>query len=475
MTGDGRPRDPMLPGWDAAAGDDDGASASAEPWARWLRPAPAARVRSVAEVARAIRNAVRADDDLRDLWIEGELSRVTISTAGHAYFTLKDARAALACVWFRDERLRSPFQPESGLAVVARGRIDVFEQQGAVQFYVESMQPAGQGNLALRFEQLKVKLAAEGLFDSARKRPLPARPGVVAVVSSPTGAVWRDVRTVISRRWPLARLLLVPCQVQGEGAAASIVVALARLEAYSAALAADGRADEAPAVTILARGGGSPEDLAAFNEERVVRAVAAHTLPIVVGVGHEVDVTLVDFAADVRAATPSAAAELVVPDRVEVLSGIRATGRRGASQARRRIGDARRALDAEGRVLARFEPAAQLAANRERVGLLLDRATAAVSRRLEARAAALTGTRARPAAEVARRLAAARSGLASASASLSVLGPQATLERGYALVRRSSDGALVRDPSAAPAGTGLVIALAAGEIAALSGGTTGEA
>ena len=151
------------------------------------------RVRTVSEVSRAIRERVRSDEGLRDLWVEGEVGRVTVSTAGHAYFTLKDARAQLQCVWFRDERVRSPFQPQTGLQVVAHGRMDLFEPQGALQLYVETLQPSGFGNLAVRFEQTKARLAAEGLFDAARKRPLPARPRTIAVVTSPTGAVWRDI------------------------------------------------------------------------------------------------------------------------------------------------------------------------------------------------------------------------------------------------------------------------------------------
>ena len=453
----------MLPGWDAGAGDEVGESGPAVP----------GRVRSVTDVTLAIRHAVRGDDALRDLLVEGEVSRYVVSSAGHAYFTLKDARAQLQCVWFRDARVRSAFQPESGLQVLARGRIDVFEQQGAVQLYVETMQPAGQGNLALRLEELKARLAAEGLFDAARKRPLPVRPAVIAIVTSPTGAVWRDVRNVLARRWPLTSLIVVPCLVQGGGAAASIVGALERLEAYAAVETAAGRGAWAPVVTILARGGGSAEDLAAFNDERVVRAVATHTLPLVTGVGHETDVTLVDFAAAVRAPTPSAAAELVVPDRGEVLMAVRATGRRGSAAVSRRTGDARRALDAEVRVLGRLEPRAQLAASRERVGLLLDRATAAVGERLAADRRTLVSLDERPRRAVLARLGASRSALATASGALAVVGPEATLRRGYAIVRRAGDGGLVRDAASAPAGTELVLSLERGALAATSDGPVG--
>jgi exodeoxyribonuclease VII large subunit len=356
------------------------------------------------------------------------------------------------------------------LQVLVRGRIDVFEQQGAVQLYVETMQPAGLGNLAQRVEELKARLTAEGLFDSARKRPLPVRPGTIAVVTSPTGAVWRDVRNVLARRWPLATLVVVPCLVQGDGAVASITSALGRLAAYVADEVAVGRGATAPSVTILARGGGSPEDLAPFNDERVVRAVASHPLPLVTGVGHEVDVTLVDFAADVRAPTPSAAAELVVPDRVEALASIHATGRRGSAAAARRTADARKSLDAETRVLGRLEPRAQLAASRERVGLLLDRATSALSDRLAVDRRQLKVLEERPRRAVLASLAGARAGLAATTGSLAALGPEATLRRGYAIVRRASDGALVREPSVASRGTRLVISLETGALAATSDG-----
>lgn len=462
------PPDSRLSSWDASPDDPGGGPAPRR------APVPPGsfglRVRSVSEVARAIRDHVRADDGLRDLWVEGEVGRVTVSTAGHAYFTLKDARAQLQCVWFRDERVRSPFQPQAGLQVVAHGRMDLFEPQGALQLYVESLQPAGFGDLAIRFEQLKAKLAAEGLFDAGRKRPLPARPRAVAVVTSPTGAVWHDVCNVLARRWPLVRVILVPCQVQGDGAPASILTALRRLEAFVASEATAGRAGDAPAVTILARGGGSLEDLWAFNDERVVRAVAAHPLPLVCGVGHEIDVTLADFAADVRAPTPSAAAELVVPDRAEAMAATRGLGRRAGTAVERTTGTARRDLDAEIRALVRVEPRAQLDVSRERVGLLLDRAARSVAARLADDARRLVALGERPGRVATARLRASAAGLAAAGASLTALAPEATLRRGYAIVRLSSDGTILREPAGAPRGARLSIALAAGTLAATSDG-----
>jgi exodeoxyribonuclease VII large subunit len=460
----------MLPPWDAIPGTEAEASAAADA----ARDAAAFRVLTVSEVARALKDRIRNDEGMRNLWVEGEVSRYTVSTAGHAYFTLKDARAQLQCVWFREERLRSSFQPQAGLAVVAHGRMDVFEAQGVVQLYVESMQPAGFGNLALEFEQTKARLAAEGLFDAVRKRPLPARPSVIALVTSPTGAVRHDVMTVLARRWPLARLLLVPCQVQGTAAPSSIVAALRALEAYVRDEAAEGREAGAPSVTILARGGGSPEDLWAFNDERVVRAVASHLLPVVAGIGHETDVTLADFAADVRAPTPSAAAELIVPDRVEVAQAVRALGEGAGAAVARRVAGARRSLDAEGRVLGRVEPSAQLAASREHVGLVLDRASRAVAARLTAERHGVALLAARPGRTVQARLGAASSSLAALGASLAALDPDATLRRGYAVVRRLADGAILRAPADAPAGARLRISLADGELAATSDGSEGK-
>ncbi len=424
------------------------------------------RILGVGDVVRIVRGAVTSDERLRDLWIEGEVGRVTISTAGHAYFALKDERAQLQCVWFRDDRIRSAFQPQVGLRIVAHGRMDLYEPQGSLQLYVESIQPAGQGDLALRFEALKARLAAEGLFDAARKRPLPTRPAVIAVVTSPTGAVWHDVCHVLSRRWPLAQVLLVACQVQGDGAPASIVTALQRLERYTALCRAEGRPGDAPEVTILARGGGSLEDLWAFNDERVVRAVVAHSIPVVAGIGHEIDVTLADFAADVRAPTPSAAAEIVVPDRIEYAAALRRAADRLRAAATSQLDQAGRSLAAERRVLDGLGPTARLAAARERAGVLLDRATAILHARLAGERGRVDQAGRLLPVVAGARLARGRSALETAGAALAVLGPQATLDRGYAIVRRSGDGAVIRHPMEAPGGTLLAIRLASGDLSA---------
>jgi exodeoxyribonuclease VII large subunit len=456
--------DGLLPAWDADPTDHD---ATTGPMPAVSRTPPGTfglRILAVSEVARAVKEAVRADERLRDVWVEGEVGRVTISSAGHAYFSLKDERSALQCVWFRDERVRSAFQPQAGLRIVVHGRVDLFEPQGALQLYVESIQPAGFGDLTLRFEALKARLSEEGLFDMARKRSLPVRPTTIAVVTSPTGVVWRDIGHVLARRWPLAQVILVACQVQGDEAPASIVTAFRRLERWIAQCAADGRPEDAPQVTILARGGGSLEDLWSFNDERVVRAVVGHSVPVVCGVGHEVDVTLADFAADVRAPTPSAAAELVVPDRAEWEKAFRRAGERIAAAATRQLVVARRDIEAEGRALARLDPLAQLATSRERVGLLLDRAFRAAGASLATRRSGLDrATMALPRLAI-DRLGRERASLDAAGSALAVLDPQATLDRGYAIVRRGGDGAIVRVPAEAPAGTSLRVRVAGGEL-----------
>lgn len=481
------PPDWALPSWDSIPAEPDSRPADPSLGSPRAPGTFGVRILGVSEVTRTIRGAIRADPLLSDLWVEGEIGRVTISTAGHAYFALKDERNQLQCVWFRDQRQQSPFEPQTGIRVVAHGRIDLFEPQGAMQLYVESIQPSGLGDLTLRFEALKARLAAEGLFAVERKRKLPARPTTIAVITSPTGAVWKDICHVLARRWPLTRVVLVAAQVQGEGAAASLVGAFRRVERYAASLVAAGRGDEAPAVTILARGGGSLEDLWAFNDEAVVRAVVAHRLPVVCGVGHEADVTLSDFAADVRAPTPSAAAEIVVPDRAELGATVRSMGGRLDLAADRRVRTVAREIGAERRALERLSPAAQLTMARERVGLLLDRATRATRDRIAANRqgierlakdlaptlpARLGGDRARLTRAdaldplVARRIGVAASSLGSLAAALNVLGPQATLERGYAIVRRSSDGSIVRDPVDAPGGSKLALRVARGEIPA---------
>ena len=425
-----------------------------------LSAAPPAgpRVLSVGDLTRLIRDTIRGAPRLARVWVEGEVGQATVSSAGHCYFTLKDERAQLRCMIFRDDRLALPLEPRTGLRVVVNGRLDVFEPQGAYQLYVESLQPAGVGDLALRFEALKARLTADGLFDATRKRALPPWPRSIGIVTSLSGAVLHDMHRVIGRRWPLARIVVSACQVQGPGAAQSIVAALRRIGRWT-----DPATGLAVDVVIVARGGGSLEDLWAFNEESVVRAIAAHPRPIVVGVGHETDVTLSEFAADVRAATPSVAAELVVPDRTEQHRHLLALRSGLATSATRRLASTRASLETERRSLEQFRPGAYLAAERERVGLLLDRATRALRSRLAADQAILARSADRLPSLVAARLAGARADVTRCGAGLTALDPFATLERGYAIVR-TAEGRVVMEAATRTVGDRLEVRLARGAL-----------
>lgn len=241
------------------------------------------------------------------LWVQGEVSNFTAHSSGHLYFTLKDAGSQLRCVMFRGAAQSLRVFPQDGMQVLAQGDVTVFERAGQYQLNVQQLQPAGQGELALALERLKRKLEAEGLFDQSKKRPIPAFPRAIGIVTSPTGAAVRDIVKVARRRWPGIGLILRPVPVQGPGAAAEIARAIGEFNLY-------GMVD----VLIVGRGGGSMEDLWAFNEEETVRAISGSKIPVISAVGHEVDFTLADFAADLRAPTPSAAAELAVPSREEV-------------------------------------------------------------------------------------------------------------------------------------------------------------
>jgi exodeoxyribonuclease VII large subunit len=265
------------------------------------------RILSVKELNRYIRMKFESDRLLQDVWIRGEISNFTHHSSGHMYFTLKDADSRIKCIMFASYNQRLAFIPKEGANVIARGNISIFERDGQYQFYVQQMQPDGIGNLYQAYEQLKRKLEAEGLFAAERKRQIPRYPNVIGVVTSPTGAAVRDILTTLTRRHPAVKVLLYPALVQGEQAAASIVRGIEWMN----------RLGEAE-VLIVGRGGGSLEELWAFNEEPVVRAIAGSGIPVISAVGHETDFTLADFAADLRAATPTAAAELAVPHHFEV-------------------------------------------------------------------------------------------------------------------------------------------------------------
>ena len=281
---------------------------------------------SVTQLTGYIKLLLDRDEILSQTCVRGELSNYKIHSSGHHYFTLKDEGAVISCVLFRSDAMRLRFRPESGMKVILTGRVSLFPRSGQYQLYVSHMQPDGAGDLAVAFEQLKQKLQDQGVFDAAHKKPLPRYPERVALVTSPTGAAVRDMIRILGRRWPLASVLVCPVRVQGEGAAEEIV---AMLELVDAAGLAD--------VIITGRGGGSLEDLWAFNEEIVARAIYRCKTPVISAVGHEPDVTIADFAADVRAATPSNGAELAVCDRAELRALLEQQARRMEKAQERRL------------------------------------------------------------------------------------------------------------------------------------------
>jgi len=382
----------------------------------------------VSDLNRRVRTLLDGDPTLTDVWVEGEVSAPSFPPSGHCFFTLKDAGSQLRAVLFREELARSPVRPEHGQSVICHGRVRVYEPQGTYQLYVETITPAGAGDLHAQYEALRVRLAAEGLFAAERKRPLPRWPRRIGVVTSPVGAVWQDIRNVLRRRYPLVELVLSPTVVQGATAAPAIVRALQRLYAVA-------ELD----LVILARGGGSLEDLWPFNDERVVRAVAGSPLPILVGVGHESDVTLSDFAADLRAPTPSAAAELAVPDGSQLPAILARLRDRCSAALSTVVAGRRRVLATEARALASAAP--DLAAARQRVAELLDRGHRSIVARAERERIAVSGL----------------------ADGLRALGPVATLARGYA-VARLPDGQIVRRPGQASVGDSVEVIVAEGSL-----------
>ncbi len=400
------------------------------------RPSP--RILRVTDLNRRVRSLLDADAVLADVWVEGEVSQPSFPPSGHCFFTLKDASSQIRCALFREELARVVVRPGHGMNVIVHGRVRAYEPQGVYQLYVESLTPAGAGDLHARYEQLRTRLAAEGLFDDERKRPIPRWPRRIGVVTSPVGAVWRDINNVLRRRYPLVALVLSPTLVQGATSAPAIERALKRLYAQ-------------PAIDtiILARGGGSLEDLWGFNDERVVRTVAESPVPIVVGVGHESDVTLADFAADLRAPTPSAAAELATPDGTQLPAILGRLRDRAGAALHARAQERRRFVDAERRALAGLAP--DIVGARQRVSELLDRGARALSDRSERR----------------------RLQLDAAAEALRTLSPMATLDRGYA-VARTGDGRILRDARAVVSGDPLQVVLARGTVDARVEGTRAD-
>ena len=316
--------------------------------------APGRRVYTVSALTTEVKAVL--EDSFPAIWVEGEISNFKHHTSGHMYFTLKDAQAQIRGVMFRGHNRLLRFQPTDGLAVLVCGAVTVYERRGDYQITAEFMEPKGVGALQLAFEQLKARLEAEGLFRDSRKRPLPLLPRKIGIVTSPTGAVIRDMLTIIGRRFPGLEVLIHPVAVQGAGAAGEIVAALRRLGSR-----------EDLDVLIVARGGGSLEDLWAFNEEIVARALAASPIPVISAVGHETDVTIADFVADLRAPTPSAAAELVVAQRDELRQRVDELTARGLSALQRVMTVRRSRVEMLGRHLLLLSPVARLARQADRL------------------------------------------------------------------------------------------------------------
>lgn len=384
---------------------------------------------AVSELVGHLRAILEANPVFADVWVRGEVSNLSVSQAGHQYFTIKDAQSALRCVLFRRQSYGAP--PENGSSVVVHGRLSLYEARGDLQFYVDFVQPEGKGLLQMQFELLRAKLEEEGLFDPARKRPLPAFPRVIGVATSPTGAVFHDIVHVLQRRYPLVEVVLAPTQVQGDAAAANIVAALA-------ALNASGDID----IIILARGGGSIEDLWPFNEEAVARAIYGSRIPVVSAVGHETDWTIADLVADVRAPTPSAAAEVVAPDRAE-LYGILAQRQQGLLAAVRRVlWEEQRIVETAAQRLRHLAP--DIAARRHTVDEL-SRTMAGVVRQQQ------TLWRER---------------IAGAERQLDALDARRTLARGYAIVVRRADHAVVTSTAQVQRGDRLAVRVSDGSFGA---------
>ncbi len=383
----------------------------------------------VSQVTAYLRELLAYDDVLADIWIEGEVSNLRRPGSGHAYFTLRDSNSSLRGVLFRNSRGLEQLQ--DGAAVVAHGRISLYEVRGDLQLIADIIQPEGVGELQMRLEQLTLQLEREGLFDPSRKRPLPEIPRRIGVVTSPTGSVWHDIQSVIGRRWPLVELLLAPAMVQGDGAAPTIVEAFAALNA-----------EPDVDVIIVARGGGSLEDLWSFNEESVARAVFASSTPVVSAIGHETDFTICDMVADVRAPTPSAAAELVVPDRAEILARVAGAAQVIENSLATQMGRASDEVDVLRFRVVRAAP--ELDGLRLRVDDLLQDSQTALSHRVELERARVTGL----------------------SSALSPLSPYGTLRRGYAIVSSRNSDEIITDSQNVTTGDILDITLHRGSVIA---------
>ncbi len=432
---------------------------------------PERKIYTVSEFTAHIKDLL--EGEYPSVWLQGEVSNFHAAPSGHCYFTLKDARAQIRCVMFKTQRQFLRFKPEDGLDVVAWGRLSVYPPRGEYQIVVDTMEPLGLGSLTLAFEQLRSKLGEEGLFDEDKKRPMPPFPKTIGLVTSRRGAAVRDMIRIAVRRFPAINIVLSSTSVQGDRAPAEIVAALERLIRVR------------PDVIILGRGGGSIEDLWAFNDEAVVRAVAASPIPIVSAVGHETDFTLCDFAADLRASTPSAAAEMLVPDRRDLTERVLGLVVRLRNAVRSRVSERRRRVeDLVGRL---YDPRRKIDERRMRLDELTDRLEKAVRRRLgllRGETEALS-RRLRPeylvrkvesgrleheavcgrlARTMANCLKNARASVENLGARLESLSPLAVLGRGYSIAYRAATETVVKDSKDVNIGDDLKLTLHRGEL-----------
>ena len=384
---------------------------------------------TVSELTRAVKFVL--EENFHDIWVEGEISNFKVSNSGHAYFTLKDEESQLRVVLFRLNKRLLKFEPDDGLHVIVRGRISVYEARGEYQLIADYMEPKGIGALQLAFEQLKEKLFKEGLFDEAHKKPIPDFPNKIAIVTSPTGAAIRDILRIIGRRFPNVHIIIYPVMVQGEGAAEGIAMAIAELNGLSDI-----------DVMIVGRGGGSIEDLGAFNEEVVARAIYNSHIPVISAVGHEIDYTISDFVADLRAPTPSAAAELVVRDRREVIQNITSLEKRLINAVQNKVYILKGNLTGlqERRVLK--SPFDKIYELQQRVDEMELRIKKTINHRIEMLDKELSGITGR----------------------LDALSPLAVMKRGYSICRRLPDMKIIKDISEVEKGGEVNIKLHKGEL-----------
>ena len=390
------------------------------------------RIVKVGLLSTYLRELIEGDDFLQDVWIEGEVSAYTVPGSGHAYFTIKDASTSVDCVMWKQTRQRQSFQARVGDLVVVHGSATVYEKNARFQIKSDVIYPAGAGILQLQLEQLKQRLDAEGLFDPTRKRPLPQFPRRIGVVTSPTGAVWLDIRNVLSRRYPLAELVLAPAVVQGDAAPDSVVHALAALQ------------EEEIDVVIVARGGGSAEDLWTFNDERIARAIFASRVPVVSAIGHETDTSIADLVADLRAPTPSAAAEVVAPDLSDIAAWIVEITARSGRLVGGRFDAASRELTNLQHRLALASPKAQLVAMQSSLSAVSSRLAAATELTLERKAHRLDR----------------------AMAMMGALDPQTLLSRGYAHITHADSRATITSAAILNSGDRMVATFADGSVGA---------